>query len=89
MDILTARKISNHWLPGIFYTYLFFYFSIFGDIFFIYVSNGIPFPGLPPENPYLIPPSSSLPWQSHTLGQEAFTGSRATPPIGGQPMLYM
>jgi hypothetical protein len=63
------------------------------DIFFNYISNVIPFP-CPPPDPLSHPPSSwfyegappptnspSLPWHSPTLGHQAFTGPRASPPI--------
>ena len=70
-----------------------FYFLL--DIFFIYISNVIPFPGLPSENPFSPPPSpaymriplcppthSCLPALAFpTLGPWAFTGPRASPPI--------
>jgi hypothetical protein len=64
------------------------------DTLFIYISNGIPFPGFPSRNllshpsspcfyegmPY--PPTSiSLIWHFPTLGHRAFTGPRASPPI--------
>jgi hypothetical protein len=38
------------------------------DIFFIYISNVIPFPGLPPKNPYSFPPPpAQQPYLSHFL----------------------
>jgi hypothetical protein len=67
------------------------------DIFFIYISNLIPFPSFPSENPLSPlhlpasmrivthpPTSASLPWYSPTLGHQAFTGPRDSPPIDDQ-----
>jgi hypothetical protein len=75
------------------------------DIFFIYVSNVIPFFGPPPENPYPFPSPpatmrvfphppilASLPWHSPTIGHQAFTGPRVSPPIDaqqGHPLLHL
>jgi hypothetical protein len=69
-------------------------FSLLLDIFFIYISNFMPFPGFPPKGPYSIPPPphpplwspnpptfASLSWHSPTLGHRAFTGPRTSPPI--------
>ena len=71
-------------------------FFVLLDIFFIYISNVIPFPRSPSENPLSNPPSpcfykgvpsthsptpASLSWHSPTLGHPAFTGPRASPPI--------
>ena len=86
---------------------LFFFLDFFFDIFFIYISNVIPFPGSP-EVPYPIPlppPPASMrvfphlpihshlpPWHSPTLGHQAFTGPRASPPIDvrqDHPLLHM
>ena len=61
-------------------------FSLLLDIFFIYISNVIPFPGSPQETPYPIPfplviggcslkhppTPASLPWYSPTLEHQAF-----------------
>jgi hypothetical protein len=56
------------------------------DIFFIYISNVIPFPSFHSENPLSLPPSplpTSLPtpasWLRHspTLGHKTFTGAGA------------
>ena len=73
--------------------------------FFIYISNVIPFPGIPLGATYPIPSpaasmrvfphpptSTSVPWHSFTLGHPAFTGPRASPPIDarqGHPLLHM
>jgi hypothetical protein len=63
------------------------------DIFFIYISNLIPFPDFPfekhpPPIPSSLPlltnpptPAASWPKQSTTLGHTAFMGQRASPPI--------
>jgi hypothetical protein len=70
------------------------------DIFFIYISNVIPFLGFPPKttipSPLLLltnpPTPASLPWHPTTLGNRAFTGPRASPSIDvqqGHPLLYM
>jgi hypothetical protein len=57
------------------------------DIFFIYISNFIPFPLLPTENPPMPsplllltnPPTPAfLSWHSSTLGHQAFRGPRAS-----------
>jgi hypothetical protein len=34
---------------------LYFFFYFFKDVFFIYISNVIPFPSFPSKNPYLFP----------------------------------
>jgi hypothetical protein len=68
---------------------LFLFFLI--GIFFIYISNVIPFPVSPPKNtlPYPAgplltnpPTPASWPWHSPTLGNRAFIGSRTSSPIG-------
>jgi hypothetical protein len=68
-----------------FYSLIFYYL-----IFFIYISNVIPFPGFPSKNPLFLyplplptnpPTPASWPWHSPTLRQRAFTGLRASPPI--------
>ena len=48
----------------LFLYFILYVFSFLLDIFFIYISNGIPFPGFPSENP-LSPPVSSA--HQHTL----------------------
>jgi hypothetical protein len=80
---LTSFDIQN--------SILFFYWK-----FFIYISNVIPFPGFPPENPlYHLsspffyvpkPPTHSclLALHSPTRGHQAFTEQRASPPIDVQ-----
>jgi hypothetical protein len=78
-------------------------FFLLLDIFFIYISNVIPFPGFSPEIPILSPtlffpyfyegaspPSpTSPPWHSPTLGHGAFTRPGASPPIDGYPLLHL
>jgi hypothetical protein len=70
------------------------------DIFFIYISNVIPFPGFPSKTPNSLPytpahqPTHSffLAWHSPTLVYWAFTGPRASPLIDnwqGHPLLHM
>jgi hypothetical protein len=64
-----------------------FYFIL--DIFFIYISNGIPFPIFHSENPLSPHPypapqhthSHSQCWLSPILGHRTFTGPRVSPPI--------
>jgi hypothetical protein len=72
------------------------------DIFFIYISNVIPFPGFPSEkHPIPIPSTlplltnpptpASWPWHSPTRRHRAFIGPRASPPIDvclGHPLLH-
>jgi hypothetical protein len=76
------------------------FFSFFKDIFFIYVSNVIPFPGFPspfpgfPKGkplvacplPLLINPPTPSSWLWHfpTQAHRAFTGLRTSPPIDDQ-----
>ena len=78
--------------------YLLFFFLFLLDIFFIYISNVIPFPSFPSENPLSPPPAPHLihfhswSWHSPILGHRAFTGPRASPPIDdqlGHPLLHM
>jgi hypothetical protein len=71
------------------------------DILCIYISNVNPFPSFPSGTPYPIPPSlappptqpsTSPPWHFLTLGNGAFTGPWASPPIDarqGYPRLHM
>jgi hypothetical protein len=72
------------------------------DIFFIYISNVIPFLSFPSENPLSSPPllsphahqSTHSSWPCHSLirGHRAFTGPRASPPTDdrlGHPLLHM
>jgi hypothetical protein len=59
------------------------------DLFFIYILNIIPFPGLPLKTPcpYPLPlltnppTPASWPWRSPTLEHRDFTGPMAYPPI--------
>jgi hypothetical protein len=70
------------------------------DIFFLYISNVIPFPGFPsantishPPTPYFYegvpsthPPTLASPsWHSPILGHWAFTGPRASHPFDVPP----
>jgi hypothetical protein len=91
-----------------FFLFLFLFFNLYSliflillDIFFIYISNFIPFPGFPSENPIypislplltnLLTPAS-LSWHYSILGHPAFSGPRASPPIDdqkGHPLLHM
>jgi hypothetical protein len=67
------------------------------DIFFIYISNVIPFPSFLSENPLSHSPSpcntlTSWLWHSPILGHRTFTVLRACPPIDdrlGHPLLHM
>jgi hypothetical protein len=56
-------KFSGKWmeLENIFYYYYLFTYLLKLDIFFIYVSNVIPFPSFLSENPLCPPPLSLLP----------------------------
>jgi hypothetical protein len=73
---------------------IFFFFFYLLDIFFIYISNVVPFPGSPllakPPIPLPPPPASvrvlpptpaSLPWHSPTLGHRTFIGPKTSAPI--------
>jgi hypothetical protein len=75
-------------------------FLLLLDIFYIYISNVIIFPGFPSKNTLPSPPppvnqpthSASLSWDSPTLGHQAFSGPRATPPTDvqkGHTLLHM
>jgi hypothetical protein len=70
------------------------------DIYFIYISNVIPFPGSPSESPipYPLPLLTnppipdSLPCHSPTLVHQAFRGPRVSPTTDdrlGHPLLHM
>jgi hypothetical protein len=65
------------------------------DIFFIYISNAIPFPSFLSSLPALLPnlpTPPSCPWHYPVLGHIILTISRATPPIDsqlGHPLLHM
>jgi hypothetical protein len=80
------------------------YFSMLTDlldIFFIYISNVIPFPSFLSKNPPILSPlpllsnpptPASWPWHSLTLGHRTFTGPRASVPIDDwldDPLLHM
>jgi hypothetical protein len=77
----------------------YFFFKL--DIIFIYISNIIPFPGFPSENPlyhplfplFTNPPiPTSWPWHYLMLGHRTFTGLRASPPTDNRlshPLLHM
>jgi hypothetical protein len=43
------------------YLFIFIFLSLLLDIFFIYITNVIPFPGFPSKNPLSHPPSPCLP----------------------------
>jgi hypothetical protein len=93
--------VSHHKL--IFFLLLLLFFFFFNlDIFFIYISDVIPFLGFPSEKhppPFsfsslLTTPltPASRPWNSPTLGHRDFIGQRASPPIDDQlvyPLLLM
>jgi hypothetical protein len=73
---------------------LFLYFYFLLDIFFIYISNVIPFLVSPLKTSYSLPlPPAHQPTHScflvlansPTLGYQALTGPRASPPIDDQP----
>jgi hypothetical protein len=77
----------------------FFYFYLL-DIFFICISNVIPFLSFPSENPLSPPPptapqpihSYSWSWHSPILGHRTFTGLRTSPHIDGllgYPLLHI
>jgi hypothetical protein len=69
------------------------------DIFFIYISNVIPFPGFPFENtlPLSLPPPPAhqpttpafWPWHSPTLEHTAFIGQKDSPTLDVQLSLHM
>jgi hypothetical protein len=82
--------------------YLFISITFLLDIFFLYISNVILFPGFPFENvlfpPYPfplltnLPTPASWPWHSPILEHRTFTGPRSSPPIGdwpGHSLLHM
>jgi hypothetical protein len=69
-------------------------------IFFIYISNVIPFPSFPSKNSLsTLPPPASQPthshswsWHSPIMGHRIFTGLKASPPIDdrlGHPLLHI
>jgi hypothetical protein len=85
-----ASKKKNN-LNKTLYVYVIFLFSK-KDIFFIYISNVIPFSSFPSEKP-ISPLAFSDPqpthfhsqsWPSPILAHRTFTGARAFPPIDGQ-----
>jgi hypothetical protein len=90
---------GKHSYAKLFYFFLF----LLLDIYFIYISNIVLFPGfpLPPPKKTLSPPPpmltnlptlASWPWHSPILGHRAFKGPRASPPIDdwlGHPLLHM
>jgi hypothetical protein len=78
---------------SLFFSSLLFFFFFLLDIFFIYISNLISFPGFPSENPLAHPPipllkkpltPASLFWNSLKLGHWTLLGSMASPPIDAQ-----
>jgi hypothetical protein len=90
---------SVHQLASTYCVLLPIFFSLLLDIFFTYISNIIPFPSFPSENPLSPPPplahppthSHSWSWHSPILRHRTFTGPRASPPIDdrlGHPLLH-
>lgn len=89
--VSTQKCLSN---PT--YIKQFFSYFLLLDIFFVCISNVTPFSCFPYREPYSIPPppasiegvppsthlffSASLPWHSPTIGHQAFTRPRASPP---------
>jgi hypothetical protein len=81
--------------------FILYVFSFLLDIYFIYISNGIPSHFLvyplktPIPSPLLCSPTHTpvyCSWHSPTLGHRAFTGTRASPPTGDRqvhPLLLM
>ena len=80
--------------------FFFLLISFLLDIFFIYISNAIPFPSFLSKIPYALPlpllpnpPTPAFwPWHSPILGHRTFTGPRASPPIDDQlvhPQLHI
>jgi hypothetical protein len=79
---------------------LFVFFNFLLDVFFIYISNAIPFPSFLSESPLYPPPTllpnpptpASWPWHSPVLGHIIFARPRASPPndgLLGHPLLHM
>jgi hypothetical protein len=89
--MVVISRLDEVFLP------LLFFLLFFNWIFSLFVSQMLsPFPVSPLETPYSIPLTptasmrvlphppltpASLPWHSPTLGHQAFTGPRASPPI--------
>jgi hypothetical protein len=84
----------------VFYFTFYLIFIYFLDIFFIYISNVIPFPSFPNKNHLSRPPprhlcsptSHSWSWYSPIQGHRAITGPRASPLIDhrlGHPLLHI
>jgi hypothetical protein len=75
----------------------FFEFLFLLDIFSIYISNVIPFPGFPSKTSLSYPsspcsPIYPLPLFSPKLGHQTFSGPKTSPPIDvqqGNPLLHM
>ena len=94
------RRAHTQAYDNLFLYIILYVYSFLLDIFFIYISNGIPFPGFDSEIPLSSPltpahqttHSCFFPWESPTMGHRAFTGTRASPPIGDwrdHPLLHM
>ena len=94
------RRAHTQAYDNLFLYIILYVYSFLLDIFFIYISNGIPFPGFASEIPLSSPltpahqttHSCFFPWESPTMGHRAFTGPRASPPIGDwrdHPLLHM
>jgi hypothetical protein len=73
LNVARSRRTSSLFLPTGFFQMLGFFFFVL-DIFFIYISNVIPFPGFPSKNP-LSPPRSLIcqSWHSFPYGLLAYT----------------
>jgi hypothetical protein len=73
---MTKKRIFLQTL-SLFYPYLIisFYLIFLLDIFFIYISNVIPFPSFPSENPYPLPSSHCSPTHPLPFLILAYTGA--------------
>ena len=93
-----SKPHKKLWFWG--FCFVLFCFVLLLDIFFIYISNVISFPGFLSKNPLSsfptllikLPILSSWRWNYPTLGHRAFTGSRTSPSTDnrqGHPLLNM
>jgi hypothetical protein len=99
MSNLRRACINPHnWVVTSRFSFIVFNFLL--DIFFIYISNVIPFPGIPSKKTLPLPPPHAYqPTHSHFLaqsipyiGHRTFTGPRAFPPIDDRldhPLLHI